>query len=195
MASPPRRRDDQTGSSVSFVQAVARQRGTAVEIDGERAAIGGVQIPIETTSRDEFRRLLGVKRSRKRVVTIEDLRQIALALPGATEREVLRRDGRTVVSFEVAKTMFVKLFEAANLLSPDLDDVVMIRRVPDRAALLAAAPERFFITPHYGDPSVPGPILTRLSENGAADLPELRELFEESWARCAPKRLLASRQG
>jgi hypothetical protein len=193
VASPPSRRDDQTGSSVAFVEKLAEVAGVTVEIEAGDVVIGGTRVSIEGTPRDEMRRLLRVRRSRKRSATVEDLRQIALALPGAWEKTVLRRDGRTVVSFEVAKTMFVKLFEAGNLLAPDLDDVVLIRRVPDRAALLATTPERFFITRHYGDPTVVGPILTRLSENTVADLPELRELFEESWVRCAPKKLVASR--
>ena len=91
--------------------------------------------------------------------------------------------------------MFVKLFAAGNLLPPDLDDVVLIRRVPERAALLATAPERFFVTRHYGDPTASGPVLTRLSENTRADLPELTELIAESWAACAPKRIAAAWRG
>lgn len=162
-------------------------------IEGGDALIGETRVTVEETPRDEIRRLLGVRTSRKRRITVDDLRRIAVALPGVTERHVSRRDGRSVVSFDVAKVMFVKLFEAGNLLPPDLDDVVMIRRVPDRAALLATAPDRFFLTRHYGDPSLTGPILTRLSENTTNDLGELAELFEESWARCAPKRLLATR--
>lgn len=193
MAGPPSRRDDQTGASAAFVEALARATGKDVVIDDEEAIIGATRIVVEQTSRDEIRRLLGVKRSRRRTVSVEDLRALALALPGSTEKEVVRRDGRRVVSFEVGKTMFVKLFEASNLLAPDLDDVVMIRRVPDRAALLAMAPERFFLTRHYGDPNAAGPLLTRLSENTRDDLTELGELFEESWAHCAPKRLVAAR--
>ena len=193
MAGPPSRRDDQTGSSVAFVQAIARPSGTKVVIEGRDALIAGRRITIEQTPRDEIRTLLGIRPARKRSVTVEDLRKVALELPGASERAVERRDGRTVLSFEVAKTMFVKLFEASNLLPPDLDDVVMIRHVPDRAALLATTPERFFLTRHYGDPNVSGPILTRLSENARSDLAELAELFEESWSHCAPKRLLAAR--
>lgn len=159
-------------------------------LDGDDLVLEGGRdrVPLARTSRDEVRRLLGVPRRRTKPITADDVRSIALDLPGATEREKLTRDGRTVLSFEVAKTMFVKLFEAGNLTSPDLDDVVLIRRVPDRAAVLATSPERFFITPHYEEPSTV--LLTRLSENGRRDLPELAELIGESWARCAPKRLL-----
>jgi hypothetical protein len=193
VAGPPSRRDDQTGSSVAFVEAIARQTGIKVVFEGGDALVGVTRVVIDQTSRDEVRKLFGMKPSRKRAVTVDDLRQLALALPGASEKRVERRDGRIVLSFEVARTMFVKLFEAGNLLPPDLDDVVMIRRVSDRAALLATAPERFFLTRHYGDPNDQGPILTRLSENGRSNLPELAELFEESWSHCAPKRLLAAR--
>ena len=114
MAGPPSRRDDQTGSSIAFVKAIARASGAKLKIDGNDALIGAKRITIDQTSRDEVRKLLGMTRSRKRPVTVEDLRKIALALPGVTEKEVVRRDGRTVISFEVAKTMFVKLFEAAT---------------------------------------------------------------------------------
>ena len=191
MAGPPSRRDDQTGASASFVDALARATGTKVAIDGDDAIIGDKRVVIEQTSRDEIRKLFGLRRS-SRGVTLDDVRNLCLALPGATERAVVRRDGRTVIMFEVAKTMFVKLFEAGNLLPPDLDDVMLIRRVPDRAALLAIAPERFFLTRHYGDPNATGPILTRLSENGRRDVAELAELVEDSWAHCAPKRLVAA---
>ena len=181
---------DRSGTTAEFLRAVA---GAEVVIEGDIAVVGGIRVPMATTSRDEARRLVGAPRRRARAIGVDDVRRIALALPGATEREKRTRDGRTVLSFEVDKTMFVKLFEAGNLTSPDLDDVVMIRRVPDRPAVLADAPDRFFVTAHYGDPSTPGAVLTRLSENGRRDLPELAELIEASWAECAPARLRAAR--
>jgi hypothetical protein len=187
-AGPPSRRDDQTGSSAAFVRALAPN----AVIDGRDLVVGSERHRIDRTPRDEVRRLLGVRRSRAKRITEDDIRSLALALPGAVESSLTHRNGRVGIRFG-AKDMFVKLYEAGNLLPPDVDDVVMIRRVPDRAALLATCPERFFITHHYGDPSTNGPILTRLSENTRADLPELAELIEESWANVAPKRLLAQR--
>ena len=193
MAGPPSRRDDQTGSSAEFVLAVARATGAKVTIDGDEAVIGSTVVRIDQTPRDRIRELLGQRRSRKATLTIDDVRAIALALPGTTEREVAARGGRRpAVSFEVGRTMFVKLYAAGNLLPPDLDDVVLIRRVPERAALLATSPERFFLTHHYGDPTASGPVLTRLSENTRADIDELTELIAESWAACAPKRAVAA---
>jgi hypothetical protein len=177
-----------SGSSAAF----ARALDPGVRIDGGDVVLaGGERMALAATSRDELRRRLGVRRPRRAPITAGDIRAIALALPGATEREKVRRDGTVVHSFEVAKTMFVKLFEAGGLAPPDVDDVVMIRRVPDRDAEVASAPERFFVTPHYEEPSTA--LLTRLSENGRRDLAELRELIEESWARCAPKRLVRDR--
>lgn len=175
--------NDRSGSTPAFVRALAPD----AVVDGDDLLIGGARTPLASASRDEVRRLLGVRR-RRSPIAIDDVRAIALGLPGATERDKVTRDGRSVLSFEVAKTMFVKLFEAGNLTSPDLDDVVLIRRVPDRAAILATSPDRFFVTPHYDEPSTA--LLTRLSENGRRDLPELAELIHESWARCAPKRLV-----
>jgi hypothetical protein len=72
MASPPSRRDDQTGSSVAFIQAVARATGAKVDIDGADALIGDTRIPIELTGRDEVRRLLGLRPSRKRPITVDE---------------------------------------------------------------------------------------------------------------------------
>lgn len=176
------------------MEAIARATKARVRIEGGELIVAGTRVVIEQTPRDEIRKLLGVKRSRTRRLTLDDLRQVATALPGVVERVVERRDGRSVVSFDVAKVMFVKLFEAGNLLPPDVDDVVLIRRVPDRAALLATTPERFFLTRHYGDPQAMGPVLTRLSENTKTDLDELTELIEESWALCAPRRLTVKRR-
>jgi hypothetical protein len=192
VSGPPSRRDDQTGSSAEFVLAIARSTGAKVRIDGDDAVIGTTRVRIDETPRDRMRALLGQRRSRRVTLTADDVRAIASGLPSVTERDVPARDGRTAISFDVSRTMFVKLFAAGNLLPPDVDDVVLIRRVPERAALLATAPERFFLTRHYGDPSSTGPVLTRLSENTRADLDELTELISESWALCAPKRVVAS---
>jgi hypothetical protein len=190
-AGPPARSNDQTGGSAAF----ARALDPKARIEGDDLVVDGTRHRLDLTPRDEIRRLLGVKRSRAKAITEDDIRAICLALPETSERVKRRRSGAVAYHFDAGKTMFVKLFEASNLLAPDLDDVVMIRRVPDRAALLATAPERFFMTRHYGDPSVGGPILTRLSENTKADLAELAELIEESWRDVATQRARKARDG
>jgi predicted DNA-binding transcriptional regulator YafY len=121
----------------------------------------------------------------------EDVRGIVLALPAVTERQRSLRDGDSV-QWETGRTMFVMYGRASNLLPPDVADTLMIRLCPDRAAVLAGAPDRFFVTPHYGDTREPGAVLTRLSENTTDHLDELAELIEESWRAFVPKRVLAA---
>jgi hypothetical protein len=108
------------------------------------------------------------------VVTEEDVRRAALALPETSEKPYNRRPG-----FRVRSTLFARIHELPDTLMvgcPDLDE---------RNELLAAEPGTFFITPHYDDyPAV----LVRLNE---IDFDELTELLVESWRVSAPKRLLA----
>jgi hypothetical protein len=184
MGAPPHRSDDQTGGSVAFARALRPDAA----VDGEDLVVDGKKYPLDLTPRDQIRRLLGVRRP-GRPLTADDIRGICLQLPEAVERVKTRRDGTTAIHFVVAGTMFVKMFEAGNLLRPDLDDVVLIRKCPDRAALLQAAADRFFVPRPYA-PHVGGPVLTRLSENSRRHLPELAELITESWRAVAPKRAI-----
>lgn len=124
-------------------------------------------------------------------IRLSDIEAIIVELPGVTRR-IKPRSADDAVLWEASKIMFVKYGEASNLLAPDVNDTLMIRRCPDRPSLLASSPLRFFITRHYGDPNEPGPVLTRLSENSHSDLPELRELIVESWRDAAPKRTVAA---
>ena len=68
---------------------------------------------------------------------------------------------------------------------------MLIRRCSQRPFLLTEEADRFFITPHYGDPTEPGAVLTRLSENTENDLGELAELLADAWREVAPKKLVA----
>jgi hypothetical protein len=109
------------------------------------------------------------------VVTEEDVRRVALSLPETAEKPYNRRPG-----FRVRSRLFIRIHE--------LPDTLMVgcASLEERDELLRAAPETFFITPHYdGYPAV----LVRL---GAIDLAELTELVTESWRLNAPKRLLAA---
>jgi len=176
--------------------------------DGE-LVIGDNRITPDRIARDELRKQVEdawravaprrlitayamTQKGRPPALGFEDIRSVAMSFPGVVEHHKTRRDGDQVIHWLAGKTMFTKFGEASNLLAPDLDDTLMIRRCSDRAALLDAHPDRFFITRHYGDPNESGPILTRLSENTSADLPELRELMEESWLDVAPKRVAAA---
>lgn len=109
------------------------------------------------------------------MATEDDARRVALSLPGAVEKSYNRLPG-----FRVRRNLFLRFHE--------LPDAVLVRcgELGERDELLAADPEKFFITPHYeGYPAV----LVRLPE---VDLDELTELVTESWRVCAPKRLLAA---
>jgi hypothetical protein len=96
------------------------------------------------------------------VVTEEDVRRVALSLPGSVERPYNR-----LPSFWVRSNLFLRIHE-----------------LPD--AFFVAEPRKLFITPHYD--GYPG-ILVRLSQ---VDLDELTEIVIESWRLCAPQRLLAA---
>ncbi|HEY5198468.1 MAG TPA: MmcQ/YjbR family DNA-binding protein [Solirubrobacteraceae bacterium] len=68
-------------------------------------------------------------------------------------------------------------------LREDGETLVVRADVDEREALIAAAPEKFFLTPHYQ----PHPwVLVRLSR---VEPDELRELLTDAWLLRAPKRL------
>jgi hypothetical protein len=109
------------------------------------------------------------------MVTEEDIRRVALSLPGSVEKPYNR-----LPSFRVRGALFLRIHE--------LPDAFLIRcaGLEDRDELLKAEPGTFFITSHYdGYPAV----LVRLSR---VDLDEMTELVTESWRVCAPKRMLAA---
>jgi hypothetical protein len=109
------------------------------------------------------------------MVTEDDVRRIALALPETSERTYNRHP-----AFQVRKDLFLRIHE--------LPDTLMVgcAGLEERDELLAADPGTFFITAHYQDyPAV----LVRL---GQIDVDELTELVTESWRLSAPKRLLAA---
>lgn len=109
------------------------------------------------------------------MVTEEDVRRVALSLPGSIERPYNR-----LPSFRVRNNLFLRIHE--------LPDAFFVRcaSVEERNELLSAEPGKFFITPHYD--GYPG-FLVRLSQ---VDLDEMIEIVTESWRLSAPKRLLAA---
>ncbi len=79
------------------------------------------------------------------MITIDDIRAIALQLPGATERPSY--GGRP--SWRAGSRMFAWVREDPEAL------VVWVESVEDKEALIASAPDRFFTTDHYdGHPIV-----------------------------------------
>ncbi len=74
------------------------------------------------------------------MVTEDDVRGIALGLPGTSERVYNRLPG-----FQVRQQLFIRIHE--------LPDVLMVgcADLEQRNELIAAEPDKFFITPHYND--------------------------------------------
>jgi hypothetical protein len=106
-------------------------------------------------------------------MTFDDVRQIALALPGVEEGT-----SYGTPSFKVKGKFLSRLRE---------DDENLVLRIDflTREALMQSNPEIYHITDHYRDyPAV----LIRLDR---ADEAEVRELFDEAWRQSAPKRLVA----
>jgi len=106
-------------------------------------------------------------------VTFETVRQVALALPKVEEGT-----SYGTPAFRVAGKFLLRLREDGESLAVKIG-------FDERDLLMAADPETFYITDHYrGYPAV----LVRLA---AVDRDRLREVLEEAWRFCAPKRLAA----
>jgi hypothetical protein len=112
------------------------------------------------------------------VVTFEDVRRVAMSLP-RTELHVIR--GR--VKFRIKQIVYVAM---------SADETTMGFAFPkeERAALVAAEPEKFFL---------PRPSDMRFNWVGARlaalDLDEMTELVTEAWRMCVPKRVAAEHLG
>jgi hypothetical protein len=108
------------------------------------------------------------------VITEDDVRRAALALPATTEKPSYGTPG-----FRVRDKLFARIREEGDVL------VVWVDGLDEKDALLAAQPETFFTTPHYdGHPTV----LVRFD---AVDVDELTELLTDAWLVRAPTRLRA----
>lgn len=105
------------------------------------------------------------------MVTLDDVRALATALPGAEEGT-----SYGTPAWKVKGKLFARLREEGDVLALKTDD---------KEGLLASDPGVFFTTPHYdGHPMV----LVRMDVVAPG---ELRELLEDAWRLCAPKRLQA----
>ena len=113
---------------------------------------------------------------KRKTVDFEDVRRMALALPGTIEGLSYGTPG-----FRVRGKLYARLKEDGGTLVVGID-------LDEREALVAGDPETFFITDHYrGYPW----ILVRLSQVHPADL---RWLLESAWSRWASKRLAVARK-
>jgi len=107
------------------------------------------------------------------VATEDDVRAIALSLPGTSEEQWHRTPG-----YKVAGKGFLQLrTEAEGGL------VVFVSDVGEKEALLTSNPDAFFTMPHYDGYPI---VLVNLDK---IDHHELRELITDSWLIKAPPKL------
>ncbi len=110
---------------------------------------------------------------KRRPVTFQSVRRLALALPGVEEGPCYGTPG-----FRVRGKFLARLRDEGETLVVKCGD-------DERDFRMQADPATFVITDHYrGYPTV----LVRLATVRAADL---RDLLEQAWRRNAPKRLVA----
>ena len=122
------------------------------------------------------------------MATLDDLDELALALPQATKE--LSEDGRP--AYQVHGKVFCfhrgRRPDALDERGERLDDVLMFRLadLDVKQLLLSDARRIYFTTPHFdGYPAV----LVRIPDLARLDRDELRDLVEEAWLTRAPKRV------
>lgn len=109
------------------------------------------------------------------MVTEDDVRGLALALPETAERAMYGTP-----AFYVRGKWFARMREEGDLL------VLPVPSEEHKHELLAAEPATFTTTPHYDGHAI---VLVRLA---AVDPGELGELLAEAWRLRAPKGLAAA---
>jgi len=109
------------------------------------------------------------------MATAQHLRDIALSLPEATEKQM-----HGTPAFYVKTKFFTKL-------SHDGDTAVLhVDSLEEKEALLASEPVKLTTTPHYDGYRMVLVVLAQVTKA------ELREFIVESWRLRAPKNLLAA---
>lgn len=108
------------------------------------------------------------------MITADDVRRIALGLPGSFERESY--DG--CPSWRTKPRMFTWIRQSPEAL------VVWVESVEEKEALVGSGSETFFTTPHHDGHAI---VLVRLD---TVDVDEAEELITESWRLRAPKSLV-----
>lgn len=109
------------------------------------------------------------------MVTENDVRQIALDLPGAYEQESYGG----APSWRTKPRMFTWIRDDPDAI------VVWVDSLETKEALLASDPDTFFTTSHYDAHPV---VLIHMD---AVDVDELAELIRNSWLLRAPRSLTA----
>ncbi|NRQ34199.1 hypothetical protein HII36_20430 [Nonomuraea sp. NN258] len=108
------------------------------------------------------------------MVTEDDVRRSALALPETAERLMYGTP-----AFYVRGRWFARIREEGDVLA------VPVAGEEAKGELVAAQPQTYFTTPHYDGHAV---VLARF---GALDPAELTELLTDAWLLRAPGRLAA----
>ncbi len=108
------------------------------------------------------------------MATCDDVRRIALELPGAFEQESF--GGQP--SWRTKPRMFAWIRDEPEAL------VVWVDSEEEKHALIASEPKKFSTTPHYDGHSI---VLVDLT---AVRADEVTELVTESWRLRAPKKLV-----
>ena len=113
------------------------------------------------------------RKAKGKGLTWEDVRRIALALPGVEEGT-----SYGTPSFRVAKKFLTRLKE-------DGRSIVVKIGMDERELLMEADPKTYFITEHYR--AWPAMLVNLAS----AREDQVRRLLEQSWRALAPKKFLA----
>jgi hypothetical protein len=108
-------------------------------------------------------------------VTLEDVRQVALALPRAYEAQV-----REATKFRVGRIVFAAV-------SPDETRLGFGFPREERAALVESEPDKFLL-PRASDLRYQW-VAARME---ALEVDELRELIIDAWTMCVPKSVAAA---
>jgi hypothetical protein len=111
--------------------------------------------------------------SKRRGVSFDDVRTLALALPGSEEGS-----SYGTPAWRVRGKLFARIHDSGEALVVRVD-------LDERELAMAADPETFYITDHYRDHPM---MLVRLDHVTRA---LLADVIAGSWRRMAPKRLLA----
>ena len=106
------------------------------------------------------------------MVTEDDVRRIALALPATTEKPSYGTPG-----FRVKDKLFARIREEGDVV------VVWVEDLAEKEALIASDPDVFFTLPHYDGYAM---VLVRM---GAVSADELTELLTDAWRLRAPTRV------
>jgi hypothetical protein len=107
------------------------------------------------------------------MVTLEQLRKLAMALPEVTEKPCFGTP-----AWYVRKKLIARFRE-------DGDTFVVKCEMDEREALVASDPRVFEVTDHYRNYPM---VIVHMKTVGAD---EVRELLADGWRMCAPKKLLA----